>query len=309
MSPSPWVPGGVRWRVSGCWIVFCRGKTITAGFCASVNQAVCSTPINATSAVSFGRFPYATWGGRVKVKPNPSWYLQAGVYATYSDFRNPDDHGVRFGLPEGAGPMLLAEAGWIHGSWSLMKGAESAKSGKPRRPGYGGKIKFGGYASWEDLTDLRTNQPYSGAGWGLYVIFEQDLYMEDDKDAYSGAFGLGRNQGLDGFLSVSYASEETSRMPWMVVGGLIYQGLIPGRNSDVASLVAIWGRFGDDYRAGQRASNQAPSDYELVLELNYRFNVTGGFFIQPDIQGVIQPDGLSGIPDALVLSLNFGFAL
>ena len=54
---------------------------------------------------------------------------------------------------------------------------------------------------------------------------------------------------------------------------------------------------------------EAPSDYELVLELNYRFNVTGGFFIQPDIQGVIQPDGVSGIPDALVLSLNFGFAL
>jgi len=280
-----------------------------AAFCASVNQAVCSTPINATSAVSFGTFPYATWGGRVKVKPSASWYFQAGVYATYPSFRNPDDHGVNFGLPDGSGPMLLAEAGWIHGSWRLFKGVEGAAPPEADVSGYGGKIKFGGYASWETLTDLRTQQPYSGAGWGLYVIFEQDLYLEDDAPTYAGAFGLGRGQGLDGFLSISYASEETSPMPWMVSGGLIYQGLLPGRDNDVTTFVAVWGRFSDDLRAYQQATNQAVQDYEVVLEMNYRFNVTGGFFLQPDIQGVIRPSGLSNIPDALVLSLNFGLAL
>ena len=141
------------------------------------------------------------------------------------------------------------------------------------------------------------------------MIFEQDLYLEDDTPSYAGAFGLGRSQGLDGFLSLSYASEDTGPMPWMAVGGLIYQGLIPGRDHDVTTFVATWGRFGDDKRAYQRKNNMPLSHYEIVLELNYRVNVTGGFFIQPDIQGVIMPGGRSDIPDALVLSLNFGFAL
>jgi porin len=98
-------------------------------------------------------------------------------------------------------------------------------------------------------------------------------------------------------------------MPWMVVGGLIYRGLIPGRDDDVTTFVATWGRFGDDVRDFQRANNQPLQHYEIVLEFNYRVDITGGFFIQPDIQGVIMPKGLSATPDALVLSLNFGFAL
>ena len=98
-------------------------------------------------------------------------------------------------------------------------------------------------------------------------------------------------------------------MPWMAVGGLLYQGLIPGRDTDVTTFVATWGRFSDGVRAQQQASAQALQHYEIVLEFNYRANITGVFFIQPDVQRVIRPNGYSNIPDALVLGLNFGFAL
>ena len=80
----------------------------------------------------------------------------------------------------------------------------------------------------------------------------------------------------------------------MVAGGLLYQGLVPGRDDDVTTFVATWGRFGDDVRARQRAEGRPLQHYEVVLELNYRANITGGFFIQPDIQGVISPTGPMG---------------
>lgn len=276
------------------------------GFCASTNQAVCSTPIAAGYAVSFGTFPYATWGGRIKLRTDDRWYAQVGVYAAYPSFREPKDNGVRFGLPKDAGPLLLAEAGYIHGAWLLQKGAQDESAPPGRSSRYGGKIKFGGYSSWEVVTEQKTRRPQRGDAWGLYLIIEQDLFNESDSPSYAGAFGLGRTQGLDGFLSLSYASEQTSPLAWMAVGGLVYRGPIPGRDNDVAAFIATWGRFSEDLRDYERSIGQPLSHYELVLELNYRVDLTRGFFVQPDIQGIIMPDGKSAIPDALALSLNFG---
>ncbi len=278
------------------------------GFCVSTNQAVCQTPIAAGYGVSFGTFPYASWGGRIKIKPDDRWYAQVGVYAAYESFRNAKDHGVRFGLPSNAGPLLLAEAGVIHGAWRVEKGVNDKESPPEDSPLYGGKVKFGGYSSWEKLEAQRTKKKQRGDAWGLYLIIEQDLFVESDTPSYVGAFGLGRVQGLDGFLSLSYASEETSKVAWMVVGGLVYRGPIPQRDNDVMAFIATWGRFSEDLRDYERANGDPLSHYELVLELNYRVSLTNGFFVQPDIQGIIMPNGKSNIPAALALSLNFGFA-
>ena len=280
----------------------------SVGFCASLNQAVCSTPIAASYAVSFGTFPYATWGGRIKYQSNNQWFAQVGVYAAYPSFRNPKDHGVRFGLPNDAGPLLLAEAGYIHGAWHLEKGVRGDSSLPDGASPSGGKIKLGGYSSWEVVEEQKTGRRQRGGAWGLYLIIEQDLYVESKAPSYAGAFGLGRGQGLDGFLSLSYASEQTSPLAWMAVGGLIYRGPVPGRNDDVLAFIATWGRFSEDLRDFERAAGEPRSHYELVLELNYRFELARGLFIQPDVQGIIMPDGKSEIPAALALSLNFGLA-
>ena len=275
-------------------------------FCVSVNQAVCATPISAVYAVSFGTYPYATWGGRIKLQPQRNWYVQAGVYATYPSFRTASDHGVRFGLPKEAGPILLAEAGFIHGSWLNQPGVEGPfpQAGARR----GGKIKLGGYSSWEVVKDQKTQQTQRGGAWGLYLIVEQDLINESANPLFRGGFGGAKGQGLDGFLSLSYSSEETSQLAWMAAAGLVYTGLVPGRERDVTGLIFSYGRFSNDLRDYQRASGQNLQHYELLLELNYRIEITNGLFIQPDIQGVIKPNGYSDIPSALVLSMNFGFA-
>ena len=111
--------------------------------CTSLNQAVCANPIAGNQSISFPTYPYAVWGGRVKYKPGESWYAQTGAYAVYPDFRDEDDHGARFDLPDDAGVLALGEYGFITGS---HRG----------QPGLPGRYKIGGYYDSERIPDLET---------------------------------------------------------------------------------------------------------------------------------------------------------
>ncbi|UCD58124.1 MAG: carbohydrate porin [Candidatus Hydrogenedentota bacterium] len=197
--------------------------------CTSLNQAICANPIAGNQSISFPTYPNAVWGGRLKYKPGISWYAQIGAYLVYPDFRNPNDHGVNFGAPEGSGVLTLGEYGYIVGSYR----------GKPGLPG---KYKIGGYYDGEKLRDLKTNQPERGT-WGIYGLAEQMVYAEDDK----------YDQGLSAWLALSYAPPDRNRIEFMAAGGLSYKGIFPGRPRDALSFISSYGRYSSDLRAGQRA--------------------------------------------------------
>jgi len=83
-------------------------------------------------------------------------------------------------------------------------------------------------------------------------------------------------------------------------------GLVPGRHADVAGLYGAYGHFSADQRSAQRRAGQPGQVYEAVLELNYRITVLPWFYVQPDIQGIINPGAAHQFGDALVLGLQFG---
>ena len=81
-------------------------------------------------------------------------------------------------------------------------------------------------------------------------------------------------------------------MPYFIGGGLSYQGVIPGRDDDIASAGVIYGTF----------SRYIPrTTAETVIEANYQITLTSWLSITPDIQYVIRPSGSSAIKNALVL--------
>ena len=43
-----------------------------------------------------------------------------------------------------------------------------------------------------------------------------------------------------------------------------------------------------------------------TFKLNYQYNVTSWLYLQPDVQGVLQPSGTGRVPDALVLAMQIG---
>ena len=92
-------------------------------------------------------------------------------------------------------------------------------------------------------------------------------------------------------------------------GGLVYQGLIPGRDRDIAAFGLIYGGFSDDLEQHQEDAQVGVQRYELVLELNYNIEVTRWLHFMPDIQYVINPGGTGDISDALVLGFQLALNL
>src|SRR5262249_891259 len=81
-------------------------------------------------------------------------------------------------------------------------------------------------------------------------------------------------------------------MPYFFGAGLSYQGLIPGRGNDTASIGFIYGTF----------SRYIPeTTAERVIEANYQITLKRWLSITPDLQYIIRPNGSSAIQNAFVL--------
>jgi porin len=80
----------------------------------------------------------------------------------------------------------------------------------------------------------------------------------------------------------------------------VYQGLIPGRDNDTAAFGLDYGKF-SQYLSGQHD--------EMVLEWTYEVAITPCLTLQPDLQYIIKPSGMSQIANALVgglqIAINF----
>ena len=96
---------------------------------------------------------------------------------------------------------------------------------------------------------------------------------------------------------VATPDDQISQFPWYVNGGLVYQGILPGRPEDFLAFGYNWGGTSGPWRQQQESLAQPSPAREVVLEWNYRYAVTPFFYVQPDLQWVINPS----IPDALVI--------
>jgi porin len=252
--------------------------------CTSLNQGICGNPIAGAQSISFPTFPSAVWGGHFKVQPSSWWAATVGSYLVYPSFRDPADHGTNFSAPEGSGALSLAEFTYITGARD--------KNALP------GRYKIGGYFDSERLTAVETGKPVYGTG-GFYLMAQQMLF----------AHAPGSDVGLSAWGSLSWAPPNRNRVSYMAAGGLSYQGILPSRPWDGLAFIAAVAGYSDDLRDGQRARGEALQHAEILLELNYRWSLASWLWLQPDIQGVIQPKGRSDIADALVVGFAVGVVL
>jgi len=252
--------------------------------CTSLNQAICGNPIAAAQSISFPTFPNAVWGGHFKMQPGSKWSATLGSYLVYPGFRNPDDHGVEFSAPEGSGALTLAEFTYI----------------RDRRAGddLPGRVKLGGYFDSEELVAVETGEPVHGTG-GVYLMGQQMLF----------AHAPGSDVGPSIWASLSWAPPNRNRVTAMAAGGVSYQGILPSRPWDGLAFIAAYSAFSGDLRDGERKRGQPVQHGELVLELNYRLSLASWLWLQPDVQGIIQPKGRSDVADALAVGFAVGLVL
>lgn len=246
--------------------------------------------------------PLATPGVRLRWDSTSRCYTQVAVYDG-----NPDrsSSGSRINLNNQEGALFYFEGGY---KWN----SEAEDTGLP------GNVKLGGYYHTDDFYDnYNTLRAFVGAGpgptthsgnYGVYATVDQLLYRE-------GEVSDPAKQGLGAFVRGGWAPTDRNLVDWALDGGVVYKGLIPSRDYDSLGASIAWMWMSDDIARGQRVVNGAAPgtfsevDYEGVVEVTYKGQITAWWTLQPSIQWVAHPGGSAGDRNAwaaiLMTTLRF----
>ncbi len=263
--------------------------------------------------------PYGVPGVRLRIDPVEKAYFQVGAYDGNPDF---SDSGTR--------PSLRSEEGaLIYGEIGLKINQTKEAQGPP------GNLKIGAYYHTDEFYDMypATFNAFDNfiaasgvplpplspgpagtheGNYGIYFLADQVLWREIGKEDVA-------KQGLVGFFRVATAPEDRNLAKFGIDGGLVYKGLIPTRDWDTLGIAGSYLEISDDLRRAQHGINTklatdfglSPAftklaDYEAVIEVSYKAQLTAWWTLQPSVQRVIHPGGrvLADIPDAWVFILQ-----
>ena len=205
-------------------------------------------------------YPLAAPGAYFRARTSDArWEAHVGVYTADTGPDVSSNFGFDWGFDNGV--FLL---------WELR--TRRSPFGRP------GTYTVGALYTTAKLEDFASGGTANG-GYGLFASIDQLLIEQSSA-----------RPGLGVFLR-SYAGpqEERSLTHWYVDFGLKLTRPFPGRAEDVLSLGFAHLRSSDDYVASLRATGDNVSRRESVLELTYRFQVTGWLTLQPDLQFFFDP--------------------
>ena len=251
--------------------------------------------------------PYASLGALIKWQPTEELYIKAAIYDG-----NPDDSssGTRLALRSEEGALMYFEAGY-----RLNQGKDDT--------GLPGNYKVGGYYHTDEFYDIYTSAlaavpglgvtPETHKGnYGVYFLAEQMLCYETGRDDPA-------QQGIVGFFRVAGAPSDRNLAEFGIDGGLVFKGLIPGRDYDTLGFGASYLKISEDVTRAQRDVNKIlplfgqpqvkEADYEGVIEMNYKLQLAAWWTLQASLQYVVHPGARAAfsseaIPDAWVLGLQ-----
>ncbi len=216
--------------------------------------------------------PGVEWGAQIAYSPILPLQISMGVYNTNPVSASGADHGVDFSLQQGNKGVLTV--------FQLTYRLHHAKTDT----GLPGEYAIGTFYDSNAFTSLSPPPATVSGNYAVYAMFQQMVYR------------AGGDRGLTIWGQLALAPRQSaSLIPYLVAGGLSYQGLLPSRGGDIASLGVVSGVF----------SRHVPdASAETVIEANYQAMLPFGLSITPDVQYVIKPAGNSRIRNALVIGVQ-----
>ena len=256
---------------------------------------------------------YSAWGGYIKIKPLDWYYLQSGLYLAIPDASTPSNHGLFFAgaqPPDRNGLFWLTETGF------------TPKIGPSQLPGrYAAGLIYWGLE----------NTSYFGENYDQKLLFywqaDQQLYREPSpeaptppglSDGKSVADGKElketvkpskpklNEQGLYFFSLINFAPKYNNPLPFYFQTGLVYKGIIPGRDQDQLGVAFAYGNYSYYKQLADESRGRATQVYEAVLEFDYRIQVNKWLYAQPVLQYIIRPNGTGLVENATVLGFQLG---
>ena len=267
-------------------------------YCDFQSNAACGNPSFAGKAggIESSYYPVAVWGGLVQFNATKNIYGKVGVFQGVPNPTPTAGHGFNWGGPTD-GAQGAAEVGY----------ADTAPgAAQPNQYDVGIVVSRTHFeAPW-----YNSESPDQFGQNFVYAQAQKMLYQPV----------ANAPQGLYAF-AVGMIGTQGSKQPsnYSVEAGAIYQGLFPSRPLDYVGLMVNELHYNNRFLNSlfaERVSeggSQRPNANLIMMELNYTAQVTPWLNFTPNIQYVVNPDGLGGgLPypttnqhNALVLGLQF----
>jgi porin len=267
-------------------------------YCQFQSNAVCGQPSETGNLVDDGSsyYPESTWGGTATFNVTPALYVKTGVYQDMPNFNEDANHGFDWGGAGSNGAQIAGEVGYAQTAPGALY---------PNQVDVGAVVDRGSYsAPW-----YSPNKQYGRAD--IYLQAERLVYQPVANSPQGLYLFAGAEIGLAGSSQSSNFSAE---------GGAVYQGVIPSRPLDDAAFMInethYNNRFLDyefnDFRVADGGTQHGHNDM-IMMELNYTAQLVSWLNVTPNLQYVINPDGLGGVlpypvsnlPNAFVIGVQF----
>lgn len=266
-----------------------------------LNASMNGYPGAISNDVTFTGTNSARWGALANVQPVEYAYFLAGVFSADTSLEINNAHGCDFSMRPRSGTIEIMELGLYTGTYNVAPdGKATASPGSGPETWLGGNpgaYKIGGIISTAAYDDFQSGGEVWG-NWGMYATASQMVYREPG--------GVGGQEGLTLFGSVTYFPPDRNYVPWFFMGGAFYQGLIPGRERDQCGVGFSCAFFSDDLRQMEQAAGHPGPTNEMALEFTYSFSITPWAYVSPDLQVLVNPGATGANPTAVVIGFETG---
>ncbi|HVE22522.1 MAG TPA: carbohydrate porin [Acidocella sp.] len=267
-------------------------------YCDFQSNAACGNPSYAGKAggIESSYYPVAVWGGLVQFNVTPNIYLKTGLYQGAPNINPVAGHGFNWSFNHSDGAQGAAEVGYA-----------------TSRPG----------AAQPDQYDagIVVSRTHFAAPWFNAESPEQFgqnfVYAQAQKMLYQPVANA--PQGLYAFAVGMVGTQGSKQQAnYSVEAGAIYEGIFPSRPLDYVGLMVNEVHYNNRFlnflhqERIAEGGTQNPNANLVMMELNYTAQVTRWLNFTPNIQYIVNPDGLGGLAypttnqhNALVLGLQF----
>lgn len=235
---------------------------------------------------------YASWGGFGQVRMARDWWVRGSASLAIPGQGDTRNHGMNF-LPDSeSGLYALLETEYRPRVFFDSQGGLL-----PGKTGIGGAC-FG--VERNSFDGEKSFVPHA-----FYAFAEQMIFREPGEVRAIGEKQTAATQGMHVFAMTNLSNPDYASLPFFVGGGLVYEGLLPGRPRDLLGVAFAWGEYS---RAAALAEEQrgikVHATREAVLETDYRLALNRWAYAAPFLQFIMNPSGTGQIPNALVLGVN-----
>jgi len=265
-------------------------------FWLQVNGGINSNPTSLFVNAPFRSAPNASWAASTKIQATNEFYVEGGIYQASQRLDDAAYHGLDFSIRANDGELTLGQIGWTPSFFAGSETPAFAENGNklPGMAGLPGSYILGGYYSNFKFPELNGSKIQRSA-YGFYAMGQQMLWRS--------LIDPFRNFSVWAGLTFS-PQEDISLLPLMGFAGTIWQGVVTGRDRDQLLLTYL----ASDFSRSQTISVVGHGDHrpmvEHVLEAGYAIYISDNYTIQPDIQYVVRPNGVSAIRNSLVIGIQ-----